>query len=98
MAADAGGVRPRPAAGTRPAGRRRLKPSRSLLVGGAISACVLLVAILTPLAPLPDPFVHSIGERLHRPGPGHPLGTDQYGRELWLLVLAGGASAAVGGG
>lgn len=75
-----------------PAGmRRRGRPVRRLLsgLGWLLLLVPLTVAVFGPLvAPTTDPG----GVPLAPSGPGLPLGTDVYGRDLLAVVLSGGAS------
>lgn len=48
---------------------------------------VVLVAILAPLLPLPDPLHVDMGHRLQPPCRNHWFGTDQLGRDLFSRVL-----------
>jgi peptide/nickel transport system permease protein len=82
----------------RRAGRNRLALLALLVLVG-----VVLAACLAPHLPLPDPDTVDTVNRL-RPlfTPGHPLGTDEFGRDLlsrlvWgarVSLLAGAATAA----
>lgn len=65
-----------------------------------ISAALLIIVVLAALA---SPFLvgaasaQSILDALAPPGtPGHPLGTDELGRDILLLTIAGTGSAVVG--
>jgi peptide/nickel transport system permease protein len=80
-------------------GRSRLRDLRGLLrrqplmaVGLGIIVVLLLLAIFAPLiAPHPADAgaVTHPAEALTRPGGGHPLGTDQLGRDVLTRVLYG---------
>ncbi|HIC82461.1 MAG TPA: dipeptide/oligopeptide/nickel ABC transporter permease/ATP-binding protein [Kiloniellaceae bacterium] len=71
--------------------------------GGAVLLSVMIVALLAPLLPLPDPNITDPANRLKRPfSDGALLGTDHLGRDLlsrlvWgtRLSLAVGIAAAV---
>lgn len=78
---------------SRPAQWARLLARNPLAaVGGTIVVLLALVAICAPvLAPAPgDAFsaVHP-SRQLLPPGPGHPFGTDELGRDLFTRVLYG---------
>ncbi len=69
---------------------RLLLRNRLAALGGAVLALILLLALITPLLPLPDPNVINTGDRFLRPlSPGHPLGTDHLGRDLLARLLYG---------
>ncbi len=60
------------------------------LVGGLLLAVIVLAAVTAPwLAPW-DPTEINFTDRLVPPGPGHPFGTDQLGRDIFSQVLYGG--------
>jgi peptide/nickel transport system permease protein len=64
-----------------------------LLVTGTIVATALLSLVYTPR----DPLRMDIAARLQGPSAAHPLGTDQFGRDLLSRVMRGAvASLAVG--
>lgn len=85
---------PSPDAGTSealtPARRRRLPWPATLRrpmawVGAAIIAAWVLIALLAPLV-VADPLAQDAA-RLQPPGPGHPFGTDQLGRDVLARTL-----------
>src|SRR5207237_3938978 len=66
-----------------------------LLLGVALVAAVVLVAILAPVLPLRDPNITAPARRLGQPGAaGYVLGTDQLGRDL-LSRLVWGARVSI---
>jgi len=78
-------------------GRNRLAVLATLVIVG-----VVLAALLAPYLPLADPDTVDTPNRLSPPlTPGHPLGTDEFGRDLlsrlvWgarISLLAGAATA-----
>jgi peptide/nickel transport system permease protein len=73
---------------------RRGPFAAGLALTGAIVATALLSLAYTPR----DPLGMDIGARLQGPSAAHPLGTDQFGRDLLSRVMRGAvASLAVGG-
>jgi peptide/nickel transport system permease protein len=76
---------------------RRLRGHPSLLVGSGVTLAVLLFALTVPLLSLADRSQQNMGARLRPPSLVHPLGTDGYGREMWVLVLRGTVSGVVVG-
>lgn len=82
-------------AGAAAAPRRRSTFRRFLgepvaLVSFAFLAVVVAAAALAPWLGLPDPVRGSLIDRLRPPlTPGHPLGTDEFGRDLLSRVVWG---------
>ncbi|WP_099827769.1 dipeptide/oligopeptide/nickel ABC transporter permease/ATP-binding protein [Oceaniglobus indicus] len=80
-----------------------LARNRLALAGGIVLSVVVVLAVLTPLLPLPDPDVTNTSNRYVRPFSGGTiLGTDHLGRDLlarlmWgtRLSLAVGFAAAI---
>ncbi len=72
-------------------------------LGAVVLTFILLLALLTPILPLPDPDITATADRFMPPfSAGHLLGTDHLGRDLlsrlmWgtRLSLAVGAAAAL---
>lgn len=71
--------------------RTGLGANASLWLGIALIVAVGLLWVFAELAPLHDPY-RSIGGRLDAPGGGHPLGTDDIGRDLFTRVALSGGS------
>ena len=67
---------------------RRL-PLRALAVPGLLALSILLLALLTPLLPLPDPVRQDVAHRLAAPSAAHWLGQDEYGRDVLARILWG---------
>src|SRR6516164_6928864 len=69
----------------------RLRYDPVTLVFGAIILLIVLAAILAPLLAPFDPYTESIVGRLKPFGwRGHPLGTDELGRDMLSRLLYGG--------
>jgi peptide/nickel transport system permease protein len=59
-------------------------------IGIAVSVLVVLAALAAPWLAPHDPLQSALGDTLLAPGaPGHPLGTDQLGRDLLSRLLYG---------
>lgn len=88
-----------PAAARRPAGLwRRLRANAGAVAGlvllGAIGAVALLSTVYLPR----DPYAIAVEQRFQPPGPAHPLGTDDLGRDVLSRVMVGArVSLAVAG-
>jgi peptide/nickel transport system permease protein len=99
MAVAAGAARgARGDRGGRPSPFRLLVANPLSAAGLVLLAAILLLALVVPWLPLPDPDITDPARRLLRPGvEGHLLGTDQLGRDLLSRLLWGTrVSIAVG--
>ena len=54
-----------------------------------VLAVLVLIAVLVPLLPLPDPNAVNLRESMKGPSPAHVLGTDTSGRDLLARLLWG---------
>jgi peptide/nickel transport system permease protein len=79
--------------GTIPRGRR-LPPLIALSL--AILALVFLCALLGSRIAPHDPNAQNLGLGLTTPGPAHPFGTDDVGRDVFSRVIAGARTAILG--
>jgi peptide/nickel transport system permease protein len=73
----------------------RLSRSRLALVGLAIVGLTALVGLVAPLLVTGDPVMMDFTALLNGPSVAHPLGTDQFGRDV-LARLVWGARLSVG--
>jgi peptide/nickel transport system permease protein len=66
-----------------------------------VSLLVLfIIALLSAFAPLftsADPTAPALANTLAGPSPGHPLGFDGVGRDVWARLLYGGRVSLIGG-
>jgi peptide/nickel transport system permease protein len=60
-----------------------------LLVPGIVVGAIIAVALIVPLLPLPDPVRMDVPARLLPPSAVHPLGQDEYGRDVLSRILWG---------
>jgi peptide/nickel transport system permease protein len=70
-------------------GLRRLRRSATALVGAAIVALLLVVALLADVLAPQSPIASDQGQTFARPSWEHPLGTDQLGRDMLSRVIHG---------
>ena len=73
------------------------RPSRSLNIGIALSAVMVLLSAVSLVWTPYDPAVMSPADRLQPPSLRHLLGTDQYGRDLLSRIMSGGVNAMIVG-
>ena len=82
---------------SRAASGRRAARRGALVLGAAITATIASVALLSLVYTPYDPLQMDLGARLAGPSATHPLGTDQYGRDLLARIMRGAVSSlAVG--
>ena len=67
----------------------RLGRSWSGRIGGAIALLLLAVAAIGPTLYPVDPYRMAVGQRLRPPSAQHPMGTDEFGRDLLARVIHG---------
>jgi len=67
----------------------RLGASWSGRIGGAIALLLLAVAAVGPTLYPVDPYRMAVGQRLRPPSAQHPMGTDEFGRDLLARVIHG---------
>ncbi len=76
----------------------RLRQDRFTLAIAAILAFLLIMVIFAPWFTAHDPYEASILRRLKPVGfPGHWLGTDEVGRDLWARMVYGGRLSLLAG-
>ncbi|MEU7814044.1 ABC transporter permease [Pseudonocardia sp. NPDC049154] len=68
---------------------RRFLRDRIAVVAVAYLVALVVVAGLAPLLAPADPLAQDLGSRLTPPGPGHPLGADELGRDQLSRLLYG---------
>lgn len=71
---------------------RRLLSLPSAAIGLGLLAIILGLIVFAPLIS-GDPQIIDPANRLEAPTSGHPLGTDDQGRDLWTILLYGGQTA-----
>jgi peptide/nickel transport system permease protein len=74
---------------TRPRWLRRLLANRSVVAGALILLAFVLAALLAGALSTHNPTRLEPAARLQPPSARHFLGTDEFGRDVWSLVLHG---------
>jgi peptide/nickel transport system permease protein len=72
---------------TRP-GRARVR-RLNLVAGAGLLAAFILLALAAPLIAPYDPILHDLSARLQPPSLRHPMGTDNFGRDVGSRVIWG---------
>jgi peptide/nickel transport system permease protein len=77
---------------------RRLARDPTTLIAGVLLGAIVLAAVSAPVLAPYDPAAGSIRLRLSQIGTvGHPLGTDEQGRDMWSRLLFGGRMTLLAG-
>jgi peptide/nickel transport system permease protein len=69
--------------------RRAFTTNRTALAGLALFALIVLAALGAPLLAGVDPIDQDVLHRLEPPSAAHPMGTDQFGRDIFARLLYG---------
>ncbi|MFQ7311403.1 MAG: ABC transporter permease [Sellimonas sp.] len=78
--------------------KERLLASPALIIGAVGFLIILLLAVFVPLLNLTDPNAMEVANRLQPPSGKYLLGTDEFGRDLFVRVMYGArVSLWVGG-
>jgi peptide/nickel transport system permease protein len=76
----------------------RLRRDKVTLAMGAVLIALLIMVVFAPWFTAHDPYQGSVLRRLKPIGfPGHWLGTDEVGRDLWSRMLYGGRLSLLAG-
>lgn len=76
----------------------RLKRDKVTMTVTAVLFAIVMIAILAPFVTSHDPYAGSVLRRLKPVGtPGHWLGTDETGRDLWTRIVYGGRLSLLSG-
>jgi peptide/nickel transport system permease protein len=77
--------------------RRRPLRHLTFTLGAALTAALILTAVVSLVYTPADPLAMSITGRLQAPTGAHPFGTDQFGRDILSRIMTGAVtSIAVG--
>lgn len=70
--------------------RKHRHVSVQIILGTVILGIVVAMIIFAPLITKANPTAQNLDQVMLDPSPGHPLGTDQFGRDIWARLLYGG--------
>ena len=76
-----------PAARYRLPGRITLRVPRPLLVGGILIGCSVVLALFPAVFAPYDPLAFDYNALMQAPGRAHPMGTDNFGRDVLSRVI-----------
>jgi peptide/nickel transport system permease protein len=71
----------------RAGGRRR--PNLRILIGGGILTIFVVIAVVAPLIAPYDPLMPDPARSLAPPSAAHPLGNDEFGRDVLSRLIFG---------
>ena len=71
------------------------KPSGALAI--IILVILVIMAFLGPMIWIHDPLTINLNQALHPPSTSHPLGTDQYGRDMLARFIGGARISLIDG-
>ncbi|GGA75558.1 ABC transporter permease [Pseudoclavibacter endophyticus] len=74
---------------------RRRRPDASLWISAAVLFGIVLAALVPSLLAPGDPLAIDPAEAMRPPGPRHPLGTDESGRDLLTRIVHGTRASLV---
>jgi peptide/nickel transport system permease protein len=76
---------------------KKLKGSRSALVGLIIVSFFVLIALAAPILPMPEPVATDWGAVRKAPSAAHWLGTDEIGRDILSRMIWGARASLMAG-
>ncbi|MGB0605584.1 MAG: nickel transporter permease [Candidatus Latescibacterota bacterium] len=77
---------------------KRLRKQRLAMIGGGILFLLLFIALCAPVLAPHDPMEQNLYARLQPPSLEHPLGTDDFGRDILSRMIYGSRiSLRIGG-
>lgn len=68
---------------------RTFKRNKTALIGSVIAIIIIIIAIVAPWISPYDPLEQDVFHRLTPPEGSHPLGTDEYGRDVLSRLIWG---------
>ncbi|SVE35665.1 uncharacterized protein METZ01_LOCUS488519, partial [marine metagenome] len=68
---------------------KRIRPYPLALAGGLIVVSLLAAALLAPVIAPFDPLAQDLYQGLEAPSFAHPMGTDEFGRDIFSRIVYG---------
>ncbi|TNJ44452.1 ABC transporter permease [Phaeobacter sp. B1627] len=76
---------------------KKFKTHRSALFGGVLVSFFVLIAVLAPVLPIPDPAATDWGAVRKAPSAAHWMGTDEIGRDVMTRLIWGAQASLLAG-
>lgn len=76
---------------------KKFRASRSAMAGGLVVGFFLLIALLAPALPVPDPIATDWGAVRQAPSATHLFGTDEIGRDVLSRMIWGARASLLAG-
>jgi peptide/nickel transport system permease protein len=76
---------------------KKFRSHRSAMLGGVIVLFFVLLAVLAPILPIPDPTATDWGAVRKAPSLAHPMGTDEIGRDVMSRLIWGARASLMAG-
>ena len=76
---------------------KKFRASRSAMAGGLVVGFFLLIALLAPVLPVPDPIATDWGAVRQAPSAAHLFGTDEIGRDVLSRMIWGARASLLAG-
>ncbi|WP_375687722.1 ABC transporter permease [Pseudooceanicola sp. LIPI14-2-Ac024] len=76
---------------------KKFRSHRSAMLGGGIVLFFVLIALLAPVLPIPDPTATDWAAVRKPPSLAHPMGTDEIGRDVMSRLIWGARASLMAG-
>lgn len=76
---------------------KKFRSHRSAMLGGILVLFFVLIAVLAPVLPIPDPTATDWGAVRKAPSLAHPMGTDEIGRDVMSRLIWGARASLMAG-
>jgi len=76
---------------------KKFRASRSAMAGGLVVGFFMLIALLAPVLPVPDPIATDWGAVRQAPSAAHLFGTDEIGRDVLSRMIWGARASLLAG-